>query len=463
MSEKVDVHVNEFAFKETIIARFLPAIITCMVWLYLVTYEHGGVYSTTNGTCAMSPAIGTMWGNFFDDNWPMSCAMVLGSLIAGSTPLGGGVVAFPIAVLVLKLTPGQGRDFTVLIQSVGMNAAGYLLLLRKAHLLDFTLISMFVVMGVPGVLVGLSADIIGFYVVVFFQVLVLEFAIVFFYLNVLSPVSTHAKPALADKAETASLAVEMAPASDRSRSPGIARPGVAPVMSVPVGMGDEAAAADGQPPHVEVLDWRATQEKMKLFATYGLMAAFAFAGGFLTAKVGSGSDIMLFAYGHFVWNVLMPERSFKDNQLTASSVITMGLLSLVTALCRALTRQISQRTLEVWGAASWIVCFGAPLGSLLLTPALQSYLRIAFYLLAIGQFIGFAVLKIADPPPIAGSDAGSNAWTIFGVASAVILASLAVHFVVVKQRIKARGLKPDPITCRSMLMRLLPECWKPPV
>ena len=36
----------------------------------------------------------------------------------GSTPLGGGVVAFPVSVLVLKLTPKEGRDFACLIQSV---------------------------------------------------------------------------------------------------------------------------------------------------------------------------------------------------------------------------------------------------------------------------------------------------------------------------------------------------------
>ena len=44
--------------------------------------------------------------------------MVLGSFIAGATPLGGGVVAFPVSVLVLNLSPKEGRDFTSFIQSV---------------------------------------------------------------------------------------------------------------------------------------------------------------------------------------------------------------------------------------------------------------------------------------------------------------------------------------------------------
>jgi hypothetical protein len=41
----------------------------------------------------------------------------------GSTPLGGGVVAFPLAVLVLKLTPAQSRDSSLLVQAIGMTSA----------------------------------------------------------------------------------------------------------------------------------------------------------------------------------------------------------------------------------------------------------------------------------------------------------------------------------------------------
>ena len=41
--------------------------------------------------------------------------------------------------------------------------------------------------GLPGVIVGLVLDLAPFYVVLTFQVLVLEFAVVFFYLNVLAP------------------------------------------------------------------------------------------------------------------------------------------------------------------------------------------------------------------------------------------------------------------------------------
>lgn len=423
-------------FKDTIVARFLPGFVVVMVWFFVVTYPHGPVATTMLGpsgtySCVVSPVLGTLWDNFFEANWSMTLAMMLGSLIAGSTPLGGGVVAFPVAVLALGLSPSMGRDFTVLIQTVGMNAAAYLLMLRKPHLLDFTLISAFVVIGTPGVLIGLFVNLAPFYVMLAFQVLIFEFAIVFFYLNVLSPI----------------------PAEDSND-----KPPSAPVMNVGVCMDVIAAIQHegGGPTPIQVLETKAvpTPDKPKRVLIYGLMVVSALAGGFLTASVGSGSDILLFAYGHLVWNLLMPDRAFKDNELTASSVITMGLLSLVTSLCRVLTRTVETRVYEVWGATAWVVCFGAPIGSLLITPALQAYLRIAFYLLAIGQCVGFAILKISSNP---NEVLRMSACIVFGVLTAFASITLVFHRIFVTSRLRSRGVPVASITLGSICGRLLPN------
>ena len=48
----------------------------------------------------------------------MSLTMIFGSLVAGSTPVGGGAVAFPVMVLFIKLSAEDGRDFSLMIQSV---------------------------------------------------------------------------------------------------------------------------------------------------------------------------------------------------------------------------------------------------------------------------------------------------------------------------------------------------------
>ena len=94
----------------------------------------------------------------------------------------------------------------------------------------------------------------------------------------------------------------------------------APVMNVGVRLGVSVAIQyeAGGPTDIQVPETKAVppSDKPKLLLTYGLMVVSAFAGGFLTANVGSGSDIMLFAYGHLVWN-LLPDRAFKDNELAA--------------------------------------------------------------------------------------------------------------------------------------------------
>lgn len=66
---------------------------------------------------------GDRWG-LFADNWFMSVTMVLGSFIAGATSEGGGAVAFPVMTLLFEIEPAVARDFSLMIQTVGMIAAG---------------------------------------------------------------------------------------------------------------------------------------------------------------------------------------------------------------------------------------------------------------------------------------------------------------------------------------------------
>jgi uncharacterized membrane protein YfcA len=61
-------------------------------------------------------------------HWPMALAMVFGSFIAGSTPMGGGTVGFPVLVLLFDLPATLGRDFSFAIQAVGMTSASIYIL-----------------------------------------------------------------------------------------------------------------------------------------------------------------------------------------------------------------------------------------------------------------------------------------------------------------------------------------------
>lgn len=65
---------------------------------------------------------GDRW-HLFGENWFMSVTMVVGSFIAGATSEGGGAVAFPVMTLLFEIKPQVARDFSLMIQTVGMIAA----------------------------------------------------------------------------------------------------------------------------------------------------------------------------------------------------------------------------------------------------------------------------------------------------------------------------------------------------
>ncbi len=87
-------------------------------------------------------------------HWPMALAMAVGSFLAGSTPMGGGTVGFPVLVLLMELPATLGRDFSMAIQSVGMTSASiYILCSRKE--LEWPMLRA----ALPGALIGMPLGI----------------------------------------------------------------------------------------------------------------------------------------------------------------------------------------------------------------------------------------------------------------------------------------------------------------
>lgn len=82
--------------------------------------------------------LGLVWvGDFWPvvkANWGIALAMLFGSYIAGSTPMGGGTVGFPILVLLFDQPATLGRDFSFAVQSVGMTSASIFILCRRQPL-----------------------------------------------------------------------------------------------------------------------------------------------------------------------------------------------------------------------------------------------------------------------------------------------------------------------------------------
>ncbi|MBF9033867.1 TSUP family transporter [Rhodobacterales bacterium HKCCE2091] len=63
--------------------------------------------------------------------WPASLTMVFGSIVAGSTPQGGGAVAFPVFTKVLGVPAEVARSFSLCIQTVGMGAATLAIIINR--------------------------------------------------------------------------------------------------------------------------------------------------------------------------------------------------------------------------------------------------------------------------------------------------------------------------------------------
>ena len=78
--------------------------------------------------------IGGGHGETLADHWPIAAAMAAGSYFAGSTPMGGGTVGFPILVLALDQPATLGRDFSFAVQAIGMTSAALFMLCRRQPL-----------------------------------------------------------------------------------------------------------------------------------------------------------------------------------------------------------------------------------------------------------------------------------------------------------------------------------------
>ncbi len=79
------------------------------------------------------------WADVFGQ-WEYALTMAFGSFVAGSTPAGGGAVAFPVLTKVLDDPPEKAKAFSLMIQSVGMSMATVLILSRRIKLIPLVIL-----------------------------------------------------------------------------------------------------------------------------------------------------------------------------------------------------------------------------------------------------------------------------------------------------------------------------------
>lgn len=95
------------------------------------------------------------WWSLYQTRWPMALTMVFGSFVAGSTPAGGGAVAFPVFTKALSVPPADAALFGLMIQAVGMSMAALFILTRGIRI-NRAVWRWSVIGAIPGVFIGLA-------------------------------------------------------------------------------------------------------------------------------------------------------------------------------------------------------------------------------------------------------------------------------------------------------------------
>lgn len=131
----------------------------------------------------------------FTDNWFMSVTMAVGSFIAGATSEGGGAVAFPVMTLGFKIPPHIARDFSLMIQAVGMTAASFTILWTRTPVVAPALIWS-TLGGAMGVIFGLEVvapNLQPAYAKMLFTASWLAFAVALYWINRYRDREVHAR------------------------------------------------------------------------------------------------------------------------------------------------------------------------------------------------------------------------------------------------------------------------------
>jgi uncharacterized membrane protein YfcA len=369
-----------------LITSFLPALVVWPVWIYCMSFK--GV-----------------WVEAFSNYYPMTLAMIVGCFIAGSTPLGGAVTAFPVAVLVLKLKPAMGRDFSVLIQSIGMTAAAYLIFVRKKHLVNLHFVRVGCLANTLGIILGCSVELPGFWVNVIYMTYTLSFAILLCYkhMTVKIPSVQSAEQEAQKNAQQKALADVQKEGQQ--------------LQDLGTEVYETARYQDPSTLHKQEQKDSDPSEAQMPMSLMLVLVICGLIGGMLTSKIGSGSDTLLYIFGVFIYNSFMPV-ALPESMLTATSVIVMAFSTIIMSIIRLIQGGIAHEVYLCWGAVLWLVVLGAPIGSLVLNKEREAFFRRLFYCLAVIQFTTFAILKIK---------LRTDAWIFVGATLSVFCACITMH------------------------------------
>lgn len=101
--------------------------------VHVANWRRMAIWGLPIGICAtwlVTVIAGGHWGRVLG-HWQSTITMIFGSFVAGSTPQGGGAVAFPVFTKVLQVPTPVARTFSLSVQAIGMTTASAIILLAR--------------------------------------------------------------------------------------------------------------------------------------------------------------------------------------------------------------------------------------------------------------------------------------------------------------------------------------------
>lgn len=304
--------------------------------------------------------------------WNLSITMIFGSMVAGATSEGGAAVAFPVLTLAMGTLPSVARDFSYLIQSVGMTAAAFSIFWMRVKL-EWMSIIYCSIGGAAGLILGLeeiAPRLTPPYSKMYFVSIWFAFAVSLYWVNyfyggiVFDNIPHWEKGVLWEKTLVEDTGIKQMP-------------------------------------------------KLKVEINWKVLALLAtgFLGGIFSSMSGSGLDICSFATLCLLFRV-------NERVATPTSVVLMAGNTLVASLYREFKMMaVSAEAYNLWLVCIPIVVIGAPIGAILSSHFHRTVFAVLIYIVDLVQFIGALVIiqpwltkaeggKTNTPEHLTGSSAG---------------------------------------------------------
>ena len=275
--------------------------------------------------------------------WYMSVTMVFGSMVAGMTSEGGASVAFPVMTLAMDVKPHVAKQFSYMIQSVGMTAAAFVILYMQVRV-EWKSITYCSIGGMVGLIYGLeeiAPVLTPPYAKMYFVVIWGSFAASLYYLN-----RIHGRKVY--------LVLDPKHIPEIWKSADLTRYWWANL----------------------VLNWKAL-----------VLLAAGFIGGIFTSFAGSGIDICSFSVLTLLFRV-------SEKTATPTSVVLMAINTVVAmCYCKWMMREgLEALAWDFFAVCAPIVVVGAPLGSVVGSHVHRLVLATCVYVTDFVQLVGALIV-----------------------------------------------------------------------